>query len=314
MALFKLKATNDDFADAELIPASKRPLNLEEHLENLLERSPWAIADEPLVVIGRQTSAAVENSTIFPDLLAIDKDGNLVIVELKKGRAPREVTAQVLEYAAWANDLSEDDIVEIATSYLALDTRNPKETLAQVFLETFDAEEFPPLKRCLRLFVAAEEIPPAVSRVCRFLRISHGIDISCMEYSVFQTESGETLVSSHRAVGEENAATPRSMSDERWVEDVPVREVVRQAVQEFTHGALQRVFTPKEIIDVILKTYPTFNKSTARCQIVSDCVNHPSRRHYPGGEDRYWRLEKGKFRLFDSSSETAPSEVSDGAT
>ena len=55
MPIFKLKTTGDDISNAELIEASKTNLDLEEHLELWLERSPWAIAKEPLLLIGRQS-------------------------------------------------------------------------------------------------------------------------------------------------------------------------------------------------------------------------------------------------------------------
>ena len=64
-----------------------------------------------------QPSATVEDSTIFPDLLGIDSEGNLVIVELKRDKAPKEVVAQLLEYAAWANELSKEQIQKIAEDY-----------------------------------------------------------------------------------------------------------------------------------------------------------------------------------------------------
>jgi len=118
MPIFKLKKEDDSIENAMLVPASKTNLELEKHLEGWLENSPWAIAQEPLLIIGRQTTALTdEYGLIFPDLLGIDKEGNLVIIELKKGRTPREVIAQLLEYAAWANDLSDDRIREIAESY-----------------------------------------------------------------------------------------------------------------------------------------------------------------------------------------------------
>ena len=85
-----------------------------------------AIAQEPLLLIGRQTSAIQEEyGTIFPDLLGLDKDGNLVIIELKKGRTPREVIAQLLEYAAWANDLSDEKIYDIALNYFKITKQPP---------------------------------------------------------------------------------------------------------------------------------------------------------------------------------------------
>ena len=78
MAIFKLKRNDGDLIDAELIEATKKDLDLEKHLECWLEKSPWAIAQEPLIWIGRQTTASQYDSTIFPDLIGIDKDGNIV--------------------------------------------------------------------------------------------------------------------------------------------------------------------------------------------------------------------------------------------
>jgi len=70
MPIFKLKKRNDDIENGVLIPAEKTSIELEKHLESWLENSPWAIAQEPLLIIGRQTSASQEESeTIFPDLL-----------------------------------------------------------------------------------------------------------------------------------------------------------------------------------------------------------------------------------------------------
>ena len=55
----------------------------------------------------------------------------------------------------------------------------------------------------------------------------------------------------------------------------------------------------KEVTERILRESATFNKSTVGCQIIAGCVNQPSRHHYPGGEDRYWWLSPGKYRLYD---------------
>lgn len=226
MPIFKLKKEKNSIENAVLIPAKKTSLELERHLESWLENSPWAVAQEPLLIIGRQTSAFQEEyGTIFPDLLGLDKEGNLVIIELKKGRTPREVIAQLLEYAAWANDLSDEKIHEIATSYFKI--INSEKEIEELFLETFEMDEIPSLNQRLRLFVAAEEISPPVAKVCRFLRQVHGVDVNCIQFSIFQTESGEVLVSSEAFVGLEDVVAPKkTVISQRWAGEKPVKQVV----------------------------------------------------------------------------------------
>jgi hypothetical protein len=304
MPIFKLKKENNNIENAVLVPASKTSLELEKHLEAWIENSPWAIAQEPLLIIGRQTTAITnDHGTIFPDLLGIDKEGNLVIIELKKGRTPREVIAQLLEYATWANDLSDEKIHDIAKSYfISLDIEKDIEIL---FLETFETDEMPSLNQRLRLFIVAEDISASVANVCRFLRQVHAVDVSCIQFNIFQTESGEVLVSSESFVGHEDVVSPKKTAPlQRWAGEKSVKQVVWESVQEFTQGDVKKVFSPKDICQIIFKKHPNFNRSTVGCQIISDSINHTSRHYYPGGEDRYWWKEKGKYKLLDSATDS----------
>ncbi len=116
MAIYRLEG--DDISNAELVIAQRTNLKYEMHLERWLENSPWAlIQDELCIWISRQTSATDKQGTIHPDILGVDEEGNLVIVEFKRKRTPREVVAQLLEYAAWASKLSQDQILKIADNY-----------------------------------------------------------------------------------------------------------------------------------------------------------------------------------------------------
>lgn len=307
MAIFRLNVEDNNLHSAELVIAEETDIELERHLESWLENSPRALAEEESILwIGRQTSANVEESTIFPDLLGLDSEGNLVIVELKRGKAPRDVVAQLLEYAAWANELSDEQIQGIAATYFQI--LKKETTLQNAFGEMF-GDEIPELNRRLRLFVVAKEMPGMVSHVCRFLRTSHGMDINCIAVSTFQTESGEKLVNTESKVGQEDIITPKTArqntsSIARWSGDKSVKQVVWEAVQELMQGNKED-FTPKEVIARILEKEPNFNKSTARCQLIADCVNHTSRHHYPGGDDKYWWISKGKYRLYNPERDKA---------
>ena len=63
-------------------------------LEEFLERDP-SLLGERLLVIGRQVRTPYGK---YIDLLAMDADGNLNVLELKRDKTPREVVAQALDY------------------------------------------------------------------------------------------------------------------------------------------------------------------------------------------------------------------------
>lgn len=306
MPIFRLEG--EDISNAELVIAQETDLELESHLEDWLENSPIAlIQDEFILWIGRQTSAAVEESTIFPDLLGLDAEGNLVIVELKRDEAPREVVAQLLEYAAWANELSEEQIQKIAVDYFKNGEGSNEKHFQDVFKDVFDipdTDEIPPLNQNLRLYIVAGDIPARVARVCRYLRTSQGMDINCIDVSTFETEAGERLVSMEAKVGDEDISASKiqrqgASQTSQWWGDKPIEEVVWEAVDKLTDGNREVIFAPKEVVGLISEKYPNCNNGTVNCQMYADCVNHPSRHYFQGGSDRYWWVSRGKYRLYD---------------
>jgi len=65
----------------------------EQTLESWLEGNPDSIIEDgTLLIIGRQVST---NLRSFIDLLALDRSGSTVVLELKRGRTPREAIAQL---------------------------------------------------------------------------------------------------------------------------------------------------------------------------------------------------------------------------
>lgn len=306
MPIFRLEGA--DISNAQLVIAQETNLELESHLEDWLENSPWALAQEPILWIGRQTSVSVEESTIFPDLLGLDANGNLVIVELKRDEAPREVVAQVLEYAARANELSEEQIQKIAKDYFENGEEFKGKHFQDVFKDVFDipdTDEVPPLNRNLRLYIVAGSISAGVARVCRFLRTSHGMDINCIDVCTFETEeSDEIIVSMETKVGDEDIIVSKTKG--RSGESLS-HQMVFEAVQEFTNGDPNITFSLNNIEQVSKKKYPDYNINSVRRRIRGDCVNFHSRNNYTIDKDRYWWEEKNKYRLYNREKDSIES-------
>ena len=78
-------------------------LDEEARLEDWLCTDISLLNDE-LLIIGRQVR--VDGGAI--DLLAIDEEGNLVIVELKRDQTPRDVVAQTLDYASSVQEFNRE--------------------------------------------------------------------------------------------------------------------------------------------------------------------------------------------------------------
>ena len=268
MPIFTLEMEDNNFDDAEFVSAPERSIELEQYLESWLENNPWTLVQgDSILWIGRQTSAPVEDTTIFPDLLGVDTRGNLVIVELKRNRTPRDTVAQLLDYAAWANELSESRIHKIAEDYFHNRNGYLGKTFSDAFrkvLLTNETDEIPPLNRNrgLRLFIVAGRISDRILKVCRFLRSSYGMDVSCVEVSLFQTESGDAIVSMETKLGSENRVVPNIPQAEQEQGDTLRWQITWKAILELTNGDPMGEFTTGAVKEAVLAEHRGFNEST----------------------------------------------------
>ena len=86
------------------------------HLQEWLANQPDALGEE-LLIIQKEFDGFNETRERL-DLLALDKDGNLVVIENKRDDSGRDVTWQALKYAAYVSSLTKDQIVDIYQAYL----------------------------------------------------------------------------------------------------------------------------------------------------------------------------------------------------
>lgn len=314
MGLYKLKTMDEKIELGILEKVKTDSIDYEKDFENWLENSPSVLLDDDaestVFWIGRQVTVTVGETDKYPDLIGIDSVGDLVIVELKKGKTPREVIAQILEYAAWGALLKYDDLNQITQDYYRNDESMSNKTLVELYHEVFlpDNEEEIEVdfNKNQKLYIVAEQISAIVKQVAVYLRERYGVNVYCMEYEVLKTQQGEYFISTEKIVGYDEVTSTISKNKVtgtasiRWNEPIKIKTVISDAVNRITQGKENAVFTPAEVYNELIKQYQEINQSTVRCQIIEDCVNHTSRKHYPSGQrDLYYRLEKGKYRLYN---------------
>lgn len=139
------------------LTASRLPS--EAALEEFLEFDP-SLLGERLLVIGRQVRTPFGT---YIDLLAMDADGNLRVLELKRDRTPRDVVAQVLDYGSWVSQLDHHAVVALANDHLEA----PFEV---AFAEVFGDSPPDELNTDLQLTVVATELDASSERIVTYLR------------------------------------------------------------------------------------------------------------------------------------------------
>jgi len=207
-------------------------LDLEARLEAWLERDISCL-DPHLLVIGRQVETDFGGSI---DLLCLDQDGDVVVVELKRDKTPRDITAQVLDYGSWVADLSHERVTAIAEEYL----RGQK--LDEAFRKSFAAEPPDVLNSDHRLLIVASEIDTSSERIITYLSDRHGVNINAATFQYFKAADGSEFIArafllqpaqvETRAKGASKRRPTLSYPElERIAEENGVGELYRRAVE-----------------------------------------------------------------------------------
>ncbi len=175
MAVWKI---SDDMP----VPLHAGKLNLESRLEDWIAADP-SILGLNLLVIGRQVPTDFGGRI---DLLTLDDEGNVAIVELKRDRTPREVVAQVLDYASWVKELTPERIHEVASGYL-------HKGLDVAFLERFDLSLPETLNVSHSMIVVASELDEPSERIIQYLVNEYGVSINAIFFNFFSGDGHELL-------------------------------------------------------------------------------------------------------------------------
>jgi len=211
MRLFKVKDTGEFTEYGEQSFKSEHD---ERTLESWLEKNPESIVEDgALLIIGRQIAT---NLGSFVDLLALDREGNTAIIELKRERTPRDTVAQALEYASWAEGLEYDNLEQILRDYLDNDALSLLEYHRAFFkLEEAEGVSF---NKDQRLVIVGYDISPEIRQTASFLRKKR-IRATCVEFNYFQDTSKEQLMSVDIVIGKEPIVKGRQRTETRPATD-----------------------------------------------------------------------------------------------
>ncbi len=114
--MFKVDLDENRLVQVDERSFSDLKLNEREHLQEWLVHMPEALGEDLLVI--QKEFDGFEDTRERLDLLALDKEGRVVVIENKLDDSGRDVVWQALKYVAYCSSLKKAEIVEIYQKYL----------------------------------------------------------------------------------------------------------------------------------------------------------------------------------------------------
>jgi len=174
----------------------KQEEKLEKDWEDWIENNP-SILGERLLIIGRQVQIPEVYDRI--DLLALDTNGNVVIIELKKGGLKDPVDIQSLRYASYVSRWEYEDLEKQAKNYFS--EKGEEEfnfnDKFEEFCSSAGIDEIPDLNQDQRIIIVGSKLKEKLGSVALWLR-EHSIDIKIIEVSLYK--DGDNLFLSPQVI------------------------------------------------------------------------------------------------------------------
>lgn len=162
------------------------------HLQEWLAHMPSALGEELLII--QKEFDGFDDTRERLDLLAIDKDGNLVIIENKLDDSGRDVVWQALKYASYCASLTKLQIVDIFQQYINCHEKNEGDNESNTvdastqicdFLDAPDLDEVKlNLGNSQRIMMVAAYFRKEVTSTALWL-LGQGINIQCFKVTPY---------------------------------------------------------------------------------------------------------------------------------
>lgn len=153
------------------------------HLQEWIAKCPECLGEE-LLIIAKEFDGFDETKERL-DLLALDKQGGLVVIENKLDDSGRDVVWQALKYASYCSSLSKSQIVTIHQNYLMKNGGGDARERIEEFLEKEDFENVI-LNSGIdqRIILVAANFRKEVTSTVLWL-LQHGIRLQCIRATAF---------------------------------------------------------------------------------------------------------------------------------
>ena len=206
-----------------------RHIETENLLEKTLVKNPDMLIPG-LKLVGRQTPT----DGGWLDLLGVDRDGRLVVFELKRGKLTREAVTQIIDYASDLNAMNDKQLAEHITQRSSGGGIEKIENFEDWYAQHIEDLDEESQLRPVKMMLVGLGADARATRMVDFL--ARGVDISLLTFHGYEHEGKTFLAKQVRVEPEADEAVRRSRAGKESGEERRRRH--RRAIDELVenHG------------------------------------------------------------------------------
>ena len=187
--LFRIDSESQESHSVEEVDFARLGLRERRDIQEWVAANPEILGDD-LLIVGKEFSG-FEGINERLDLLAVDADGRLVIIELKRDDTGADVHWQAIKYASYLGDASQEDIVRM----LARHEKVSAEEAVSRLIQHLGSDDLNALNNDQRIILASHRFAPQVTSAVLWLNEkSSGDDlITCVQLTPHHDAESNSL-------------------------------------------------------------------------------------------------------------------------
>ena len=191
--MYRINVSEKDMKQIKTVSLIQEKLKEQEDLQEWIVKHPECLcdnSDDELLIIQKEFSTWDDQSKKRLDLLALDKQGNLVVIENKRDESPYDVVAQAITYASFCETMIAERIIDEYSHYLSK-YKKPADAQKKIceFLGKKEIQEIKDIiNRQQRIIIVAGDFPIEVTSAVLWLRNNYNLKIDCVCYHLYRDD------------------------------------------------------------------------------------------------------------------------------
>jgi len=254
--IYKVDKNKNEFSELKITSFSKNGVKERAHLQEWISKNPKCLGED-LLIIAKEFDQWDKSKDRF-DLLAIDKKGNLVVIENKTDNSGNTIDWQSIKYASYVSTLILDQIIDLYANYKKITTDEAKGEIVDFIGGNYEnlGEQ---INQEQRIIMVSKEYQDGIKSAANWL-IDQEINIALFEVHPFEV-AGELIIDFDRILPQDlNDYYVRLKKQKSETKDKRVRDRTKYSFDKINYYAKNR-FVLKVIQDYLQKI-PTIDVKT----------------------------------------------------